>query len=63
VDGLEVLRRVVVGAPSWLAPGGHLLIEASEDQAPSVAEVMLRHGFAARVSHCDDLGATVVIGR
>jgi release factor glutamine methyltransferase len=61
-DGLEVLRRVVVGAPSWLASGGHLLIETSEDQAPAVTEVMLHHGLAARVSHCDELGATVVSG-
>ena len=28
-DGLTVLRRVGVGAASWLAPGGHLVVEAS----------------------------------
>jgi release factor glutamine methyltransferase len=61
-DGLEIVRRVVVGAPKWLAPGGHLLIETSEDQAPFVAEAMLHHGLVVRVSECDDLGGTVVIG-
>jgi release factor glutamine methyltransferase len=29
-DGLDVLRRVIAGAPEWLAPGGHLLVESSE---------------------------------
>jgi release factor glutamine methyltransferase len=61
-DGLDVVRRVVAGAPAWLAPGGHLLVESSEDQAPSVAEAMAHHGLSPRVSRCDDLGSTVVIG-
>ena len=60
-DGLEVVRRVVADAPSWLAPDGHLLIESSEDQAQSVAEAMSRHGLPARVSS-DEQGGTVVIG-
>ena len=34
-DGLDVLRQVAAGAPGWLAPGGHLLIETSERQAPA----------------------------
>jgi release factor glutamine methyltransferase len=62
-DGLAVVRRVIAGAPSWLAPGGHLLIETSEDQAPLVSELMVHHGLSTRVSQRDDLGATVVIGR
>ncbi len=33
-DGLDVLRRVIAAAPQWLAPGGHLLVETSERQAP-----------------------------
>jgi release factor glutamine methyltransferase len=32
-DGLDVLRRIAAPAPSWLAPGGHLLGEASARQA------------------------------
>ncbi len=62
-DGLDVLRRVVAGAPSWLAPGGHVLIETSRRQAPSAADAMTRHGLAARVSSSEDLGATVVVGK
>jgi release factor glutamine methyltransferase len=62
-DGLEIVRRVIADAPQWLAPGGHLLVESSQRQAPSMVGVMLNHGLVARVSHCDDLGGTVVIGR
>ena len=36
-DGLDVQRRVAAGAWEWLAPGGHLLIETSERQAPHTA--------------------------
>ena len=36
-DGLDILRRVASAAPRWLAPGGHLLVETSEEQAPRPA--------------------------
>ena len=61
-DGLDVLRRVAAAAPRWLAPGGHLLIETSERQAPPAAEAFTRHGLAARVVSSADLNATVIIG-
>jgi release factor glutamine methyltransferase len=61
-DGLDVQRRVVAVAPRWLAPGGHLLIETSERQAPHTEEAFVRHGLLARVACSDELGATVVIG-
>jgi release factor glutamine methyltransferase len=62
-DGLGVLRRVAAGALAWLAPGGHLLSETSERQAPLAGEVLAAAGLAARVASSDDLGATVVIGQ
>jgi len=62
-DGLDVLRRVAAGAPAWLAPGGHLLSEASEDQAPLAEAVLASAGLVARVVTSEDEGATVVIGR
>jgi release factor glutamine methyltransferase len=61
-DGLDVLRRVAAGARSWLAPGGHLLVETSDRQAPHAAEAFARAGLTVRIASCDDLGATVVIG-
>ena len=61
-DGLDVVRRVIAAAPQWLAPGGHLLIETSERQAPRVADAIVRAGLIPRLVTCDDLNATVVIG-
>jgi release factor glutamine methyltransferase len=61
-DGLDVVRRVVRQAPAWLVAGGHVLVEASEDQADAVAEQMLHDGLTPRVSQCEDLGATIVLG-
>ncbi|WP_169815594.1 putative protein N(5)-glutamine methyltransferase [Nocardia inohanensis] len=61
-DGLDILRRIAAVATYWLAPGGHLLVEESEEQAPHAAEVMREHGLAARIAEDDEIGATVVIG-
>jgi release factor glutamine methyltransferase len=61
-DGLDVLRRVTAAAPQWLAPGGHLLVETSERQAPQVVEVFTRAGLIPRVARSDELNATVVSG-
>lgn len=61
-DGLSVQRRVVAGAPEWLSPGGHLLIETSEQQAPHTAECCTAHGLRPRVEQCDELDATMVLG-
>jgi release factor glutamine methyltransferase len=61
-DGLAVVRRVSAAAPGWLAPGGQLLIEISERQAPRAAETFTRDGLVARVASSEELSATVVIG-
>ncbi|WP_369639111.1 putative protein N(5)-glutamine methyltransferase [Nocardia sp. JMUB6875] len=61
-DGLDVLRRIAAVAGEWLAPGGYLLVEESEEQAPVAAEIMRSHGLDARIAECEELGATVVIG-
>jgi len=61
-DGLDVLRRVIAAAPLWLAPGGYLLVETSERQAPQTVETVARNGLIPRVASSDELNATVVIG-
>lgn len=61
-DGLAVLRRVAADAPAWLAPGGVLLVETSERQAPAMAAAMGAAGLAACVQSDDEWGATVVVG-
>ena len=62
VDGLDVLRRVAAAAALWLAPGGHVLVETSERQAPQLVENAIRNGLIPRVASSDKLNATVVIG-
>ncbi|MDX3452321.1 putative protein N(5)-glutamine methyltransferase [Streptomyces sp. ME02-8801-2C] len=61
-DGLDVLRRVAAGARRWLAPGGCLLIETSERQAPSAIEAFEAGGLATRLAISEEPYATVVIG-
>jgi release factor glutamine methyltransferase len=61
-DGLDVVRRVTAAAPLWLAPGGYLLVETSERQAPQTVEAVARNGLIPRVASSDELYATVVIG-
>ena len=61
-DGLDIQRRVAASAPVWLAPGGHLLVETSERQAPQTLEILARNGLVPRVASSDELDATVVIG-
>jgi release factor glutamine methyltransferase len=61
-DGLAILRRAAAGAPAWLAPGGVLLVETSEGQAPAMAAVLGAAGLAAQVHEDDESGATVVTG-
>jgi release factor glutamine methyltransferase len=61
-DGLDVLRRVTAAAPLWLAPGGHLLVETSEQQAPRATGILARAGLVPRVASSSEMNATVVIG-
>jgi release factor glutamine methyltransferase len=61
-DGLDVQRRVAAAAPRWLAPGGALLIETSERQAPGTAAAVTAAGLEARVARSEELDGTVVVG-
>jgi release factor glutamine methyltransferase len=60
-DGLDVLRRITVVAPAWLAPAGSLLVETSAEQAPKLARTLADTGLVPRVVSDEELGATVVI--
>ena len=61
-DGFDVLRRVAAGAPSWLKPGGHLLIETSARQASLASAVFAEHRLRARIASSAESGSTVIIG-
>nr|WP_201296628.1 putative protein N(5)-glutamine methyltransferase [Arthrobacter sp. 9V] len=61
-DGLAVQRRVALGAAQWLAPGGFLVMETSEQQAPESAGLLQRVGLLVNVASDEEVDATVVIG-
>jgi release factor glutamine methyltransferase len=61
-DGLDVHRRVAADAPQWLSPGGTLLIETSERQAPLAVALFDAVGLRPRVARSRKRGATVVLG-
>ncbi|MGQ0840001.1 putative protein N(5)-glutamine methyltransferase [Actinokineospora sp.] len=61
-DGLDTQRRVTAAARDWLAPGGHLLIETSEHQAPQTIDAVVHAGLTARTTDSAQYHATVVIG-
>ncbi|MEU0885451.1 putative protein N(5)-glutamine methyltransferase [Lentzea sp. NPDC005914] len=60
-DGLDVLRRVADQATSWLRPGGHLMSETSERQAPEALKAFTAAGLDAKLVTSED--ATAVLGR
>ncbi len=62
-DGLDVLRRVITAAPSWLSAGGHLLFETSTRQCGDAVDAVAAAGLTPDVVTDDGLGATVVVGR
>lgn len=62
-DGLDVQRRVVAQARTWLRPGGLLLVETSRGQADATAELFASAGLAVTVETDDEIGGTVVVGR
>ena len=61
VDGLAIVRRVAAQAARWLAPGGSLLTEVGELQAPTVVALFEAGGLSARVEEDDERWATVVV--
>jgi release factor glutamine methyltransferase len=61
-DGLELQRAIITGAPDWLAPGGHLLMETSEDQSRATLDLMRTAGLSARLVSDDERGSTIAIG-
>ncbi|MBQ0900661.1 putative protein N(5)-glutamine methyltransferase [Micromonospora sp. U21] len=62
-DGLTVLRRVGVDAAIWLAPGGHLVVEAGVTQVDALCDAFSAAGLVPSVRHDEDLDATAVTAR
>ncbi len=62
--GMEAVEAIAAGAPEHLEPGGWLLIEVGEGQAPAAESAIAAAGLG-EVGHRDDLSgiARVVGGR
>lgn len=60
-DGLDVQRRVIAGAGAWLAPGGRVLVESSERQAPVSAALMEAAGLDARIEGQAVVGTSTTV--
>lgn len=61
-DGMACIRRLVTGAQQHLSPSGWLLMEHGYDQAVKVRESLVRAGFSAVDSWCDEAGIERVSG-
>jgi release factor glutamine methyltransferase len=60
-DGLDVQRRVAASALEWLAPGGHVLVEVGEVQAPHSHELFERAGFYSRIEHSEEYETSIIV--
>jgi release factor glutamine methyltransferase len=45
VSGLDIVDRMIAGAPKLLAPGGGLLLEIGNDQGPAVLKLLQTSGW------------------
>lgn len=63
IDGLELHRRIAQQAGAWLRPGGTLLLECSERQAPLSAAILAGHGLVTSVAMSEALDGVVVSAR
>ncbi len=52
-DGLDDIREIAAQSPTYLKPGGWLLLEHGEGQAPSVRQILEQRGFTAITTHKD----------
>lgn len=63
-DGLAIIRRLCAMAPARLHPGGSILLEVGQGQAPAVEQILREFGFVAVRSLIDLAGIErVVCGR
>lgn len=60
-DGLGLVRTAVEQAPEWLAPGGWMLLEISEDLVPRVRKLCDKAGFEDHGYASDEDDLSVVV--
>lgn len=62
VDGADVLRRVIAGAPGWLRDGGVLLVELGASQILAITAAFIASGLASQIVRDEDLSALAALG-
>ena len=62
-DGLSALRPIINAAPTYLAGGGHLLLEISPEQAQPVCELLESQGEYKEIATVNDLADRVRVVR
>jgi release factor glutamine methyltransferase len=62
IDGLDVHRRVLEEAQSWLSQGAHLIVETNPYQVDELVKAFDLGRFRTRVANSSELEAMVVIG-
>ena len=60
-DGLDIIRRIISGAPEFLFPGGILLLEADSRQMGQITALLHQAGFTDIQTHSDLSGKKRVI--
>ncbi len=61
-DGLAVQRRVIAGAPDWLRPDGHVVVETGRSQVEATGSALREAGLAVVVRSDDESGGLVARG-
>jgi release factor glutamine methyltransferase len=61
-DGLDVIRKIIAGAPEFLCPGGMLLLEADPRQMKKIAGLFEKNAFTNIQTYNDLSGRERVIG-
>lgn len=61
VDGMDLLAEVARGSPTWLSPGGRLLLELGGDQALPISRLLHELGFVGLDVMTDENGDTRAI--
>ncbi len=60
-DGLDLVRRLIGQAPALVRPGGMLVLEVSDEQAPAVRGLLEIGGFVGVTVHRDLRGVDRVV--
>jgi release factor glutamine methyltransferase len=60
-DGLVAYRTIATAAPALVVPGGRLLVEAGEGQAPEISRIFASAGLAIEVPWKDLAGIDRVV--